>query len=848
MANEGFNPDDLRDYKAELAKIMELQNKATDGLSGFNSILKEIKEVSRNLKTIKQQEAKLEAEIIAINKQKRKLLAQANTKEKRNAVLLSEEYQSLVKANVERREGLKIAGKETTKLKENAAVLAESANSANLMSASIVSAGRGAIGAFKSLKDISKTLLSQQKAVQLTEQSMGILSKSSNAFRMNMYKAAGTTQQLGVSAGDLSKMQGAYSDQVGRSVQLSEQGLVAMAEMSKGTMMGAEGAAEMAASMDSFGISVVGAKDIVEDMMNTSSKMGVNSVKVTANLKKNMQLANRFHFKDGVKGMVRLAAAAAKMHLDMEGIAGMADKVFRPEGAVEMAARLQTMGGEFAKLGDPFSLMFKARNDFEGFANDVGAATAEFARFNSETGQFDISGAGLDRIKEIADITGISADKLAEMGRETAKINQIESKVAPGLDDDSTAFISSIAQFDETTGEWKAYFDGQEQNIKNLNAERVKEMIAEKATLEERAKQAQTFDETWKNLKNTFKTLLFPILDGLSEGLKKPLHQFMTWAKKSGGFEKLFNSAKKIGESVGEAVKWISEFVTNNPFTALGSIIAGMGLFKAAQWVANGVSLGMGFNMSANVGGGGGGIGDMFGRRGGGGKFGKAMKKGGFSRGANGRLMKGAKGGGFMKGAKGMKLGGGMGMKGVGLGLGLGAAGMGMDYARNNWMDDPDSDWGKAMGVGSSALEGAGMGMMLGPWGALAGGILGAGYGAFKEYSQEDKRGGISKYDDVIMRSGQAPIGIDKNDDVLAAKKGGAVDKAMAGATSGGGKTSGNISFSPITINGKLELVGDGVSGEIDLSDPIFMRDLSKVIQEEVRKSIGGGKLNPNPM
>ena len=67
-----------------------------------------------------------------------------------------------------------------------------------------------------------------------------------------------------------------------------------------------------------------------------------------------------------------MSSDALRLKLDMDGIASLADKVFRPEGAIEMAAQLSVMGGEFAKLGDPMTLMFKARNDMEGFAKDIG--------------------------------------------------------------------------------------------------------------------------------------------------------------------------------------------------------------------------------------------------------------------------------------------------------------------------------------------------------------------------------------------------------------------------------------------------------------------------------------------
>jgi hypothetical protein len=69
---------------------------------------------------------------------------------------------------------------------------------------------------------------------------------------------------------------------------------------------------------------------------------------------------------------------------------------------------------------------------------------------------------------------------------------------------------------------------------------------------------------------------------------------------------------------------------------------------------------------------------------------------------------------------------------GAGVGLGLGA--YGLDTARGEEGSEfYNSGAGKALGIGSSALTGASMGMMLGPWGALAGGLIGAGYGAFKE-------------------------------------------------------------------------------------------------------------------
>ena len=63
MANTGFNPEDMKDYEARWASVLALQNKASDGLKGYNSILKEINEAARNLKHIKKQEIAIEKEL-----------------------------------------------------------------------------------------------------------------------------------------------------------------------------------------------------------------------------------------------------------------------------------------------------------------------------------------------------------------------------------------------------------------------------------------------------------------------------------------------------------------------------------------------------------------------------------------------------------------------------------------------------------------------------------------------------------------------------------------------------------------------------------------------------------------
>jgi hypothetical protein len=73
--------------------------------------------------------------------------------------------------------------------------------------------------------------------------------------------------------------------------------------------------------------------------------MGLNATKVIKNIQSNMKLLNKTNFKDGVKGLEAMGKLATKLGVKMDFAAGMSDKLWDIEGAVDMSAQLQVMGG-----------------------------------------------------------------------------------------------------------------------------------------------------------------------------------------------------------------------------------------------------------------------------------------------------------------------------------------------------------------------------------------------------------------------------------------------------------------------------------------------------------------------
>jgi hypothetical protein len=827
----GFNKDDFERLRREMSETYNLQQRITENLSSYSDYIKQVKDAYKDLKNATKAKAEAEAEITRLKKEQAKLDAAGVS-------VHSKEYKELLKQLGIHEKVVETLEDQIPILEAGARQMAEQVNLSNRLSATY-----GTIN--KQLKKGAKALWDQRYAmadtigeIKKTAVGMNVLSKQAEGFRDGILNASKNTAMLGVGTKDLTRMQGSYSEQVGRTVMLTQDGLEAMAELAAGTSLGVEGAAAMAADMEQFGISVKGTRDLVENMVDSAHSMGLNSNKVISNLQKNLKLANKYHFKDGVQGITRMANEAARLRLDIDGIAGMADKVFRPEGAIEMAASLQVMGGEFAKMANPFDLMFKARNDFEGFAKEIGMATKEFTQFNEKTGEFDISGLMLDRMREISKISGISVDKLSEMGRAAKKLETVGAQLSPRFDRETQEYLATLAQFED--GQWIVNMGDGKKSIDQLNSltksqieAQIKQQKDEKANLEKRAKDSQDFVKQWNNIKESFMAALLPVMNELDKSIAPIMKDLGKALQDKKLLDGIADFAKMAGKLAGGLIEWVAE----NPLKSL----LGLGLFEVGKWILNGRMLGIGFNSVASAGGGSGpgGGGFLSGTRG-------ALSKWGADR--KGIL-------GSMARSTGGKYGMGT-MKGMGIGMGLGIGGMGLDMIRGG-MDNQYSTGAQALGVGSSALKGAGMGMMFGPWGALIGGLLGAGYGLWDEHQKKEAMlagmasgnvGTPKKYKDYIVQNGEISH-IDPNDVNLGVKDGGVVDKMLGN----GGGTPGNVNieFKPLKIDfGTLTLeVKGGGSTEIDiLDDPILMRDLSNVIQQELRKAIGGGKLNPNPI
>jgi hypothetical protein len=865
------------DLKVSMGQARKIQDEMNKGLGKYAETLKNIAEQQKNINYIEDKLAKTAAKVnelkatLAIEEEKRsakiaawkKLYETGSEKTKKIAeknlkILISQTDELREQLAVQ--EGILKNGEAHLKIqKENLDTTKKAAKEANLLLATWRSLGKlpglGKKWGFDKLKGWG--VFEMDKEIRNAARSMNVGKKDFEGFSRNISRASQETVAWGVNAKELAKMQQGYSEAIGRSVELTQEGHKAMALMAEGTGLGTEFAVQMAVEMDKFGASAKTAKDLVAGTVKQAGKVGVNGAAASKKLVSLLKLSQTYVFKGGQEGLKKMASDAERLKLDLEGAAGMAEKVMRPEGAVETAALLTTMGGEFAKLGDPFQLMFKARNDFAGFSKDLGKASSEFVEFNEQTGAFDIKG-GLarDRMLEISKITGIQMDKLQEMAVAEKKLQMVQSKTPTGItSQEDKELIASLTEVGKG-GELMIKLRGKDPlNIDQLTPKMLEQYKLDQNTLEESALQARTFAEVVEDLFTSLKQTLLPFVNGLKTSLGEPLQELMKDWHTNGFYDKLEGWGKSAGQlliGLGKFAKVVGGFIGEWPKLSAALLL----LFGPTKWLINGRLLGQGFMSVA------GGMGRASSAAAGygqsGGQIGPAFPTAAQPMSRTQRMLGGNVLGGKFKAGS---------MGGFGASAGLGLAGMGLNAMRGEeGSNEYSSATGVGLGIGSSALSGAAAGMMLGPWGALIGGVLGGAYGAYNEYNRPEAGGPtvINEDDALISTNGKNKGGpgtriqfnphdkfMSFDDVMIAGTNAGANNKLYEDITGKSGKSGGNVNHSgKVNHSGEILLKLDNTEiGKVVIdyikNNPIAGRKITEQVNKTINNA--GGKNTAKP-
>jgi hypothetical protein len=334
------------------------------------------------------------------------------------------------------------------------------------------------------------------------ERSIGANTAVGGIYTQSLRESAIEVGKYNVKVDDLVQSQLKYSEITGRLNALNKEATVQIVEIGRAFGIANDKLIEFAASSESLGIGMSSIYNLTEDTMNMAQSMGLNSSKIIKSQIEFLQRESRFiTFKNGLDDIKEMAIRSEQVGANVQGYTGAIDKMMTLEGAMAAASKLQMMGGDFAKLGDPIQLMYKAQNNPKQLIADLQEMTKNAATFNERTGQFEIRPEMRMAIKDMSGDLGIAADEMMNVALGQARLNKIDVELPKGLDQyrDLISGLSKIeggraviTMKDEITGEniTKAVSD-----LTARDAKMLEDLQKTQGTISERAMQTMAPNE-----------------------------------------------------------------------------------------------------------------------------------------------------------------------------------------------------------------------------------------------------------------------------------------------------------------------------------------------------------------
>ena len=379
-------------------------------------------------------------------------------------------------------------------------------------------------GTAKAATSLWGYLMKSDKVIRSTNIALGLSGTKAEMMRKTFEDTAVFVTSYGGSLEDIGVLMTSFADETGRARILGSQMVKDGMLIAQATGMGAEAAGRMSGQFELMGMNMSNTADYVEGVMETSERMGVNSNKVFKVLSSNFLRLQKTTFQGGVKAMAKMAQYSEKFKMDMGQTLDSAEKARTLEGAIDMMSQLQVMGGKFAQA-DPFEMLYLSRNAPDKYIEKIGDMTkgmAHFKQMSDGTFQSFISPADIDRIKFASKALGVDEATLTQTTRRMGEIQEMRKRMTGmGLSAEQKEVLEGMYTFDSRLNKFSVEIGGVSKDVTSLTSDELKMLKGQKASLEERAASALTFDETLKATLQSLKAILLPMLQGVNAFLEK---------------------------------------------------------------------------------------------------------------------------------------------------------------------------------------------------------------------------------------------------------------------------------------------------------------------------------------
>lgn len=311
-----------------------------------------------------------------------------------------------------------------------------------------------------SIQNSGENLALMDKNMSSLARSMGVTTQYSQLLKQELGRAVTEVALMGGKQEDINRLQKEFIEATNRTIVLSTENIEKLFAVSQVSGVSVKA---LETGFRNAGMETTHISDEMKVVYNTANSLGVNAQTVSNMVVTNLDKMNRFGFGTGVEGMAKMAAKAAAMRVDMGSTLQLADKLFSPEAAIDVASTLQRLGATSGALLDPLKLMDLAQNNVPELQNQLSELSKTFTSFDEKTGKFQIMPEARRQLKEVSDALGIDRTEFEKMALESAKIEkklgEIDfSGISLNIDEDQKMMLANLSEFNKSKGDYTVKF------------------------------------------------------------------------------------------------------------------------------------------------------------------------------------------------------------------------------------------------------------------------------------------------------------------------------------------------------------------------------------------------------
>ena len=369
---------------------------------------------------------------------------------------------------------------------------------------------------FNIIKDSTEFWRKQDEQITKMVATFGLTNDELKKYRDASYKAGVELAfQYGKTQEDMVKLQQGYAEATGKNIILTKDNYDAQFQLQQ--LMGEENSLAFTSGIEQFGVGINDARDRLYEIYKLNKTTGVSWSKTSKDLNNNLKLAQKYNFKGGLDNMMKMTVWANKMKINMQTIGSLADKISNPEAAIETAAKLQVLGGAFATMANPLQMLYESLDDVGGLAQRVEKMFDGMGRFDRDLGEVRIAGPDRLRVKAAAEAMGMSYEEAMGIVNNKAKRTAVEQDVKfnPEITKDNRDFLATLAQWNNKDKQFEV------RTYDEKNREYVNRNINELSNEEIEKLRQEPDDDIRKIVENTFS--INANIDKLVNGAKMAL-------------------------------------------------------------------------------------------------------------------------------------------------------------------------------------------------------------------------------------------------------------------------------------------------------------------------------------